>query len=168
MARKKLRVGILFGGRSGEHEVSLRSARSILQAIDRKKYDVVELGITKEGRWLQSEAAQNLLAGGAPSAAKKSAGTGVALAAAEPGATYGPRCCLPGAARDLRRRWHDSGTVGTRRCGLCRLRSAGLGSRHGQGRHEAAVSRSGSADHASRIDAALRVARGCEACDEGD
>ena len=57
MARKKLRVGILFGGRSGEHEVSLRSARSILQAIDRKKYDVVELGITKEGRWLQSGAA---------------------------------------------------------------------------------------------------------------
>ncbi len=61
MARKKLRVGILFGGRSGEHEVSLRSARSILQAIDRKKYDVVELGITKEGRWLTGAAAQNLL-----------------------------------------------------------------------------------------------------------
>ena len=53
MARKKLRVGVLFGGRSGEHEVSLRSARSILKAIDRKKYDVVELGISKEGRWLQ-------------------------------------------------------------------------------------------------------------------
>ena len=95
MARKKLRVGVLFGGRSGEHEVSLRSARSILQAIDRKKYDVVELGITKEGRWLQSDAAQKLLAGGALSAAKKSAETGVALAAAEPGARTGLDVVFP-------------------------------------------------------------------------
>ena len=59
--KKKLRVGILFGGKSGEHEISLRSARSILSAIDRKKYDVVELGITKEGRWLPSAEAQLLL-----------------------------------------------------------------------------------------------------------
>jgi D-alanine-D-alanine ligase len=61
--KKKLRVGILFGGKSGEHEISLRSAKSILKAIDRKKYDVVEIGITKQGRWLQSEGAQALLAG---------------------------------------------------------------------------------------------------------
>ena len=61
MAKKKLRVGILFGGRSGEHEVSLRSARSILEAIDRKKYDVIELGINKQGRWLQGGNAQALL-----------------------------------------------------------------------------------------------------------
>ncbi len=95
MARKKLRVGILFGGRSGEHEVSLRSARSILQSIDRKKYDVLELGITKEGRWLQSTAAQKLLAGDAPSALKKSADAGVALAAAEPGAGTGLDVVFP-------------------------------------------------------------------------
>jgi D-alanine-D-alanine ligase len=61
MAKKKLRVGILFGGKSGEHEISLRSARSILKAIDRTKYDVVELGITKEGKWLPSDGAQRLL-----------------------------------------------------------------------------------------------------------
>ena len=61
MAKKRLRVGVLFGGRSGEHEVSLRSARSILKAIDRKKYEVVELGISPEGRWLQGGAAQRLL-----------------------------------------------------------------------------------------------------------
>jgi D-alanine-D-alanine ligase len=61
MAKKKLRVGVLFGGRSGEHEVSLRSARSILGAIDRKKYEVVELGISPEGRWLQGGAAQAML-----------------------------------------------------------------------------------------------------------
>ena len=60
MARK-LRVGILFGGRSGEHEVSLLSAASILKAIDRRRFDVVPIGITKEGRWLAEGEAHNLL-----------------------------------------------------------------------------------------------------------
>ncbi|HLV88341.1 MAG TPA: D-alanine--D-alanine ligase family protein [Candidatus Sulfotelmatobacter sp.] len=60
---KKLRVGILFGGRSGEHEVSLLSAASVLKAIDKEKYEVVPIGITKEGRWLTAESAENLLAG---------------------------------------------------------------------------------------------------------
>ena len=60
---KKLRVGILFGGRSGEHEVSLLSAASILKAIDRKKFEVVPIGITKEGRWLGAADAHGLLAG---------------------------------------------------------------------------------------------------------
>src|ERR1035441_4137909 len=59
----KLRVGILFGGRSGEHEVSLLSAASILQAIDRRKFDVVPIGINKAGHWLTSGAAQGLLEG---------------------------------------------------------------------------------------------------------
>src|ERR1700723_680014 len=60
---KKLRVGILFGGRSGEHEVSLLSAASILKAIDREKFDVVPIGITKEGRWLGASDAHSLLEG---------------------------------------------------------------------------------------------------------
>ncbi len=60
---KKLRVGVLFGGRSGEHEVSLLSAASVLNAIDRKKYDVVPIGITKEGRWVSSARAERMLAG---------------------------------------------------------------------------------------------------------
>ena len=60
---KKLRVGILFGGRSGEHEVSLLSAASILQAIDKDKYEVVPIGITKDGRWLTAGDAENLLQG---------------------------------------------------------------------------------------------------------
>ncbi|MBX6361187.1 D-alanine--D-alanine ligase family protein [Pseudacidobacterium ailaaui] len=59
----KLRVGVLFGGRSGEHEVSLLSAASVLQAINRKKYDVVPIGITKEGRWVTASDAERLLAG---------------------------------------------------------------------------------------------------------
>jgi D-alanine-D-alanine ligase len=60
---KKLRVGILFGGRSGEHEVSLLSAASVLNAIDKDKYEVVPIGITKDGRWLTSGDAENLLTG---------------------------------------------------------------------------------------------------------
>jgi D-alanine-D-alanine ligase len=63
MARK-LRVGIVFGGRSGEHEVSLRSAASVLAAIDKKKYDVVPIGITKTGHWLLADDAEHMLAGG--------------------------------------------------------------------------------------------------------
>jgi len=59
----KLRVGILFGGRSGEHEVSLLSAASVLNAIDKDKYEVVPIGITKEGRWLTADDAENLLQG---------------------------------------------------------------------------------------------------------
>jgi D-alanine-D-alanine ligase len=60
---KKLRVGILFGGRSGEHEVSLLSAASVLNAINKDKYEVVPIGITKDGRWLTAEHAENLLQG---------------------------------------------------------------------------------------------------------
>ena len=60
---KKLRVGVLFGGRSGEHEVSLLSAASVLNAIDKKKYDVVPIGITKQGRWLSASHAERLLKG---------------------------------------------------------------------------------------------------------
>ncbi|GAB4535460.1 MAG: D-alanine--D-alanine ligase family protein [Anaerolineae bacterium] len=52
MSKRKIRVGILFGGRSGEHEVSLISAQGIIKAIDKEKYEVVPIGITKEGRWL--------------------------------------------------------------------------------------------------------------------
>jgi D-alanine-D-alanine ligase len=61
--KKKQRIGILFGGRSGEHEVSLLSAASILKAIDKKKYEVVPIGITKEGRWVTASDAHDLLAG---------------------------------------------------------------------------------------------------------
>jgi D-alanine-D-alanine ligase len=64
--KKKLRVGVLFGGRSGEHEVSLLSAASVLKAIDRTRYEVVPIGITKQGRWVVSGDAERLLAGDFP------------------------------------------------------------------------------------------------------
>lgn len=59
--KKKLRVGVLFGGRSGEHEVSLVSASSVLQGLDPKKYEVVPIGIAKDGRWLLPPATRKLL-----------------------------------------------------------------------------------------------------------
>ncbi len=81
--KKKLRVGILFGGRSGEHEVSLLSAASILKAIDRKKYDVVPIGITKQGRWVTANDAHALLSGSQPPANPLQAGDPEATPTAE-------------------------------------------------------------------------------------
>jgi D-alanine-D-alanine ligase len=60
---KKIRVGILFGGRSGEHEVSLLSAASVFNAIDKSKYEVVPIGITKQGHWVTAVDAERLLKG---------------------------------------------------------------------------------------------------------
>jgi len=59
--KKRLRVGVLFGGRSGEHEVSLNSAASVIRALDPKTYEVMPIGITKEGRWLAGAGAEKLL-----------------------------------------------------------------------------------------------------------
>ncbi len=58
---KKLRVGVIFGGRSGEHEVSIRSARAIVEAIDRRKFEVVPIAITMEGKWLSPAYSAQLL-----------------------------------------------------------------------------------------------------------
>src|SRR5438067_1714531 len=58
---KKIRVGVIFGGRSGEHEISLRSAESVLRSLDSNKYEVVPIGITHDGKWLSSGSARALL-----------------------------------------------------------------------------------------------------------
>jgi len=50
--RARVRVGVIFGGRSVEHEVSLRSARAVMDALDPRRYEVVPIGITKKGRWV--------------------------------------------------------------------------------------------------------------------
>ncbi len=49
---EKIHIGVIYGGRSGEHEVSVRSACAVIENIDRAKYDVTPLAITREGRWL--------------------------------------------------------------------------------------------------------------------
>jgi D-alanine-D-alanine ligase len=59
----KLRVGVIFGGRSGEHAVSIASAASVIDALDKEKYEVVPIGITSEGRWLAGVEPRRLLAG---------------------------------------------------------------------------------------------------------
>ena len=59
--KKRLRVGILFGGRSGEHEVSLASAASVIRGLDPDKYEALPIGITKEGHWLIGAGAQKML-----------------------------------------------------------------------------------------------------------
>ncbi|NIR53091.1 D-alanine--D-alanine ligase A, partial [candidate division KSB1 bacterium] len=58
---KKIRVGILFGGKSAEHEVSLQSAKNVVDAIDKEKYEIVLIGIDKQGRWYLNEASNFLL-----------------------------------------------------------------------------------------------------------
>ena len=180
---KKLRVGVLFGGRSGEHEVSLLSAASILKAIDRKKFDVVPIGITKEGHWLAAGDARNLLEGDTSAVARR-------LRAGDPEATPGAKllhegiptllvpepgagvegaghvcgcrsghagCGVSGSPRYLRRGRHHPGPLRTRRHRLCRLGRAGLLGGHGQGRDEAAL-RPGRAPHREARDpAALRL-----------
>ena len=72
---KKLKVGVIFGGRSGEHEVSLRSAESVINALDRDKYEIVPIAITHQGKWLASSEATNLL----PSAVIENADQRVAI-----------------------------------------------------------------------------------------
>jgi D-alanine-D-alanine ligase len=58
---EKLRVGVIFGGQSGEHEVSLVSAQGIMSAMDKERYEIIPIGITKEGRWLTSGEPMKLL-----------------------------------------------------------------------------------------------------------
>ena len=62
----KIRVGILFGGKSAEHEVSLQSAKNVIDAIDRAKYDVVLIGLDKTGRWHLNDSSEFLLNSGDP------------------------------------------------------------------------------------------------------
>ncbi|MEO8649086.1 MAG: D-alanine--D-alanine ligase A, partial [Acidobacteriota bacterium] len=57
----KLRVGVIFGGRSGEHEISVRSAQTVLEQLDPEKYDAVPIAITPEGQWLNPRESLGLL-----------------------------------------------------------------------------------------------------------
>src|SRR5437588_10426025 len=59
--KKRLRIGILSGGRSGENKVSLASAASVIRGLDPDKYEAVPIGLTKEGHWLVGASAQKML-----------------------------------------------------------------------------------------------------------
>ena len=85
----RIRVVVLFGGRSGEHEVSCISARHVAAAFDPDRYEVVPIGITREGRWLLPDASRRVLSGGPleiPESAFEATGAPVSLGGAESGA----------------------------------------------------------------------------------
>ncbi len=63
--KRKIRVGVLFGGKSGEHEVSLTSAQNVMAAMSKSKYEIVPIGITKTGLWLTGEKVMAQLTGAA-------------------------------------------------------------------------------------------------------
>src|SRR5262249_16836092 len=77
----RMRVGVVYGGRSGEHEVSLRSAAAVIRALDPARYEVVPIAITKEGRWLTGPESLRVLE--------------VAQTALEPIAEHGTEVTLP-------------------------------------------------------------------------
>ena len=103
---KKLRVGVLFGGRSGEHEVSLLSAASILKAIDRTRFDVVPIGITKDGHWLAAADATGLLEGGQSPVSRQ-------LRAGDPEATPGAKLLHEGIPTLFAPEPNNPGTLAT-------------------------------------------------------
>ena len=90
MPRKK--IAILFGGRSGEHEVSIRSAASVINALDQAKYEIIPVAITKEGRWLPPGKSVELL----PPGAREATSTATAVTVSqEPGSASGVDVVFP-------------------------------------------------------------------------
>lgn len=61
MKKKKIRIGIIFGGKSAEHEVSLQSAKNVIEAINKDKYELVLIGVDKKGKWLLADSSKFLL-----------------------------------------------------------------------------------------------------------
>lgn len=85
---RKIRVGVIFGGRSGEHEISLASARSVMAAMDRERYDIVPIGITHDGRWLmEGDPLAQLMSAASSLSGQRATGEPVAGRELVPGAT---------------------------------------------------------------------------------
>lgn len=109
MSRKKLRVGLLFGGRSGEHEISLRSALTVMSSMDPDRYEVVPIGIARDGRWRLRIDAISLLKESAPKLhALGHGGIPVSLPPYPDG-----RSLQVGQSTDAKRRkhWHRNGAL---------------------------------------------------------
>lgn len=95
--KKRLRVALLFGGKSAEHEISLISARNIAAALDKKKYQVIAIGIDKQGRWYFDEGARLL--------------GDSRIASVEPGKPTSAAAILPGAGATPLIRTHGRGAL---------------------------------------------------------
>ena len=157
MSQGKVRVALLFGGRSGEHAISAATAAGVLRAIDRDKYDVIPVGITREGRWVVASddpAVWELRVGPAAGGDRgvRLGGRAVVLAPTDrscrcsrpapvPDGAQPGRRRLPRPARPVRRGRHRAGAARARRRPLRRLRRARLRGRHGQALHEARLRR---------------------------
>ena len=191
---KKLRIGIIFGGRSGEHEVSVASAAAIFKHLDRTRFEPVAIRIEKDGRWTLPDRPPTALA--ASDVIEQATARGRRTRSA-PGArrTWSPtrptnRCSrssaasrqrrrtpsdrprprrrLSRAARPVRRGRHGARAARARQRRLCRRRCPGLGGRHGQGGHEAGVRRARSAGRPSTASsAAPRMAHRIASADRG-
>ena len=159
---KKLRVGVIYGGRSGEHEVSIASAAAVFKHLDRSRYEPVAIRIEKDGRWSLPDRPPTALAA-SEVIEQGAAGVGARGAAGPRGAPGRlpdrghrphdrsaprrrrrgraghrprPRRRLSRAARSVRRGRHGPGPARAGQRALRRGRSAGLGGRDGQGVHE--------------------------------
>ncbi|VEB43139.1 D-alanine--D-alanine ligase A [Chromobacterium violaceum] len=149
----KIRVGLIFGGQSSEHEVSLQSARNILQAIDGERFEVSLIGVDKQGRWHASQASNFLLNADDPGRiALRESGENLALVPGEcsgqlqTAANAHPLAQIDVAFPSSTARW-----ARTARCKACcewptspsSARACWFGGLHGQGRGQAPVARCG-------------------------
>ena len=147
----KIRVGLIYGGKSGEHEVSLQTALAVMGAFDFDKYEIQPFYITKRGEWLSGgvllEAPSNVeqlklggeggealaaVFGGLAPAAAGEASLQAAAAAAGSAHDWDDRRDVPAAAWHVRRGRHDSGPSGAGEHPLCRSGRTGFGCRDGQ------------------------------------
>jgi D-alanine-D-alanine ligase len=97
---KRLRVAVVYGGRSGEHEVSIQSARSVIEAIDPARYDIVPIGVTQNGAWIAAPP-EALLAGGAEAGDRVLPSADPAQSALMPVSTSPTRSVAPGDGVDV-------------------------------------------------------------------
>ena len=140
---RRVRIAVVAGGRSSEHAISLASARSVIDALDPERYDVVTLLIDERGGWQVVDGAAALLAaseGTAPAQLAKGGGTslvpgagGGALVGGNGASAGRDRRRVPRAARALRRGRHDPGPARDARAALRRRGRARLRREHGQG-----------------------------------
>ena len=146
MSQPRKRIGLLFGGRSAEHEVSKLSAANVLRALDPDRYDIVPIGIGRDGRWVLCDS------GNGARARRQVPGDSARSAAGRPASRRRRRDDRSGwqrgrkdasSRRDRarppraeRRGRHGPGLSRTRERSLCRLGRDGLRCRHGQGHRQ--------------------------------
>src|SRR5713101_7379045 len=145
---KKLRIGVIFGGRSGEHEVSIRSARSVIEAMDTSKYEVVPIAITKTGNWLAPALSAKLLP----------KGTQQRLSARELGSSKADVSIIGDPSRRGLARL-ESGARAEPVDVIFRLRHAGVRLWHGQSHHEGGVSGGLTSDLQAHLAPEIRIRR---------